>query len=493
MHPATAMALQDTVYFTANRIAGDTAGLTYVWSHTLPCSMVNSGATQQVVYTAVGVDSVTVIATNIHGSDTVTCTINVTGDPHVTIEGFTTVTTDDTLTYTALLAIGALEGVTYTWHSSKVAAGQADTMTVDDKLYIVYHTGGTDVITLVATNAVGSNSVSRTITINACATISSFPHFEGFESSSCTDCWLSRLRQTGNYPSQHQWHRSNGRTGFYGMFSNGNSANGSFEAWLITPAVQLPADASGSAVQFFARFQYGASFAVLVSPTGNSDYGYFTDTLYHTQFEAGLNTMWDSLMFSLAHYSGQRIRLAILHYGPGSLNTVWLDDISFLDDVAFQQWMLTVDCDSTMGTVSGGGLYMDSSMVTLAATPAEGYVFDRWDDGDTLNPRQVLVVSDTAFTALFREVEDSVGIASYVDEGVLLSVYPNPSHGDITVNVGQPSLVTVYDLQGRTVVPTTHVMSSLLIPHSSLAPGTYLLSITTATGTQVRRVIKVKD
>ncbi|MCR5445388.1 MAG: choice-of-anchor J domain-containing protein [Bacteroidales bacterium] len=566
MHPATAMAMQDTVYFSANLIAGDTAGLTYAWSHTLSCNIMNNGASQQVVYTAAGIDTATVIATNIHGSDTASCTINVTGNLQGSIAGLATVVTDDTLTYTATLE-GLLDGVTYTWHSSKAAAGQADTMVNGNTLHIVYHTGGTDVITLVATNALGSASISRTITINSCSTISSFPHYEGFESSSCTDCWLSRLRQAGNYPTQHQWHRSNGRTGYFGMFSNGNSANGSFEAWLITPAVQLPADASGNAVQFFTKFHYGADFAVLVSPTGNSDYRYFTDTLYHVHFEAGMSNTWDSLVLPLTNYGGQRIRLAFLHYGLGSLNTVRLDDVSFLDGIAFQLWSLnancdntmgtvsgggqyidsslvtltatpndgyhfthwqdgnttnprqvlvvsdttftayfaadsvpptppvpdtvwrtvTVGCDSTMGTVSGGGVYQDSSTVWLTATPLEGYEFDRWDDGDTVNPRQVFVISDTAFTALFRVAEDTVGIPRSTDGSPVLTIYPNPSRGEVTIVVIQPSTVSITDLVGREIVPPTVVNDRLSI--EDLFAGIYLVRVSTDNASTVKKLL----
>jgi len=573
MHPATAMALRDTVYFSANLIAGDTAGLTCAWSHTLPCNVVNIGASQQVVYTSAGIDTVTVTATNIHGIDTATCTVNVTGNLQGVIEGFATVTTGDTLSYTATLEAGLLEGVTYTWHSTMAAAGQADTMVNGGTLNIVYHTGGTDVITLVATNVLGSATMSRTITVNACSPISTFPHYEGFESSGCTSCWLSRLRQPGNYPTQHQWHRSNGRTGYYGMFSNGNSADGSFEAWLITPAVQLPADASGNAVQFFARFHYGADFAVLVSPTGNSGYSYFTDTLYHVHFEAGLSNAWDSLMLSLAHYGGQRIRLAFLHYGPGSLNTVWLDDMSFLDGVSFQLWTLAVDCDSTMGTVSGGGLYMDSSLVTLTATPNEGYHFTHWQDGNTMAVRQVLLTSDTTFIAYFAadsipvppdtvwhtvtvnrlchncgeeipadyvsgeglyeegstvtleglvqgcdisfdfwvlETGDTVfdnpysfvitsdrnitayfglygGIGDVRESRLKVEVYPNPSHGEVTIVVGQPATVSVTDLVGREIWPPTAVTDRLSM--STLPTGIYLVRVFAGNASTVKKLI----
>jgi hypothetical protein len=69
------------------------------------------------------------------------------------------------------------------------------------------------------------------------------------------------------------------------------------------------------------------------------------------------------------------------------------------------------------------------------------------------------------------------------------SIYPNPSHGDVTVKVGQPSEVTVIDMQGRTVIPATPVNSTLLIPHSSLPAGTYFLRATGEQTTLVRKLI----
>lgn len=58
--------------------------------------------------------------------------------------------------------------------------------------------------------------------------------------------------------------------------------------------------------------------------------------------------------------------------------------------------------DTAMGTVTGGGLYPDSSVVTISAIPFEGYHFMGWNDGDTQAVRTVMVVSDTAFVASFE-------------------------------------------------------------------------------------------
>ena len=58
-----------------------------------------------------------------------------------------------------------------------------------------------------------------------------------------------------------------------------------------------------------------------------------------------------------------------------------------------------------MGTVSGEGCYPDSSTQYIEALPLEHYRFVSWNDGDTTNPRAVLLTQDTSFTAYFRAAE----------------------------------------------------------------------------------------
>ena len=57
--------------------------------------------------------------------------------------------------------------------------------------------------------------------------------------------------------------------------------------------------------------------------------------------------------------------------------------------------------NTTMGTVSGGGLYEYHNTVTITATPNYGYHFVQWDDSSTVNPRTFLVDGDSVFTAIF--------------------------------------------------------------------------------------------
>jgi hypothetical protein len=66
------------------------------------------------------------------------------------------------------------------------------------------------------------------------------------------------------------------------------------------------------------------------------------------------------------------------------------------------QFTVTVlSSNSSMGSVSGGGVYTANSIATLVATPFSGYRFVQWNDGNTDNPRTVTVTYDISFTATF--------------------------------------------------------------------------------------------
>ena len=67
-----------------------------------------------------------------------------------------------------------------------------------------------------------------------------------------------------------------------------------------------------------------------------------------------------------------------------------------------QTYTLTVlSNNDAWGTVTGGGSYIDGTVVTITATANEGYYFDRWNDGDTNATRTVTVTANATYTANF--------------------------------------------------------------------------------------------
>ena len=54
------------------------------------------------------------------------------------------------------------------------------------------------------------------------------------------------------------------------------------------------------------------------------------------------------------------------------------------------------------GTVTEGGTYAEGTEITLTATPDEGYQFTQWSDGNTDNPRTLVLTQDTSLIAYFE-------------------------------------------------------------------------------------------
>jgi len=66
--------------------------------------------------------------------------------------------------------------------------------------------------------------------------------------------------------------------------------------------------------------------------------------------------------------------------------------------------------DGSMGTVTGGGTYEPNAQVTLTATPKEGFVFVKWSDGNTDNPRTLAATANANFIAIFASNSQGVEI-----------------------------------------------------------------------------------
>ena len=139
------------------------------------------------------------------------------------------------------------------------------------------------------------------------------------------------------------------------------------------------------------------------------------------------------------------------------------------------------------GQVAGGGTYAEGSIITLSATPADGYHFVMWDDDNTDNPRLYTVVADVTLTAIF---DANVGIVTPAGDNIHLGLYPNPASNTVTITCGQPATVMLVDMYGREVLrcsvepslPTTLSVSHLL-------SGVYFVRLADTPNGPVRKLI----
>ena len=108
-------------------------------------------------------------------------------------------------------------------------------------------------------------------------------------------------------------------------------------------------------------------------------------------------------------------------------------------------YTLSLSCNYTeRGYVEGSGVYAHGTEATIIATANEGYYFSEWSDGVDDNPRNIVVTSDTALTAIFTS---NVGI--YYDENVRANLYPNPTNRILNIDATDILFVEIYDQTGR--------------------------------------------
>lgn len=135
--------------------------------------------------------------------------------------------------------------------------------------------------------------------------------------------------------------------------------------------------------------------------------------------------------------------------------------------------------DSAHGTVSGSGAYNFNTSHTITATPTTGYHFTQWNDGNTSNPRSIMITRDTAFVALFAINIYSLTVASadaaMGDASADTSHY---EHGDTATLLATPQYGYHFDHwnDGNTDNPRLVVMTQNKSLTAVFAANTYIVA-----------------
>lgn len=169
------------------------------------------------------------------------------------------------------------------------------------------------------------------------------------------------------------------------------------------------------------------------------------------------------------------------HQTPAAVDNINIGPVNEVSPRPRHIVLITVN-DADYGTVSGGGIYDHGDTATLTATPYEGYLFTQWNDGDTNNPRSLIVIGDTSLMAIFQQIE-GVEVVCMDD----CTVYPNPTNGKLTiVTADHLAAAFLIDMLGRreevTLSDTGNGGYSIDI--TSCPNAVYLLTLVTADGGQ---------
>ena len=94
-------------------------------------------------------------------------------------------------------------------------------------------------------------------------------------------------------------------------------------------------------------------------------------------------------------------------------------DTTLVAEFSIITYTLSVSCNESHGSVEGSGIYIMGNPALISATPNEGYVFDRWSDDNTENPRDIIVDADIELIAYFRPVG-----GTYIEDAYINDIIP---------------------------------------------------------------------
>ena len=268
--------------------------------------------------------------------------------------------------------------------------------------------------------------------------VKTLPWFDGFEIDSLWADWTI-LDFDGNYVIG--WERNNDEAATGEFSARHLGFENIQEGWLITPPLYLSNVYCDSTWVSFKTKQNNinnnASSSLLISTTGNQIYDFSEIWSLSNPSET-----WDSVRIDLSAYQGDTIYLAFQYCGHHGLDW-YIDDV--LVEAALTHFNITVEADSTgWGTVSGSGSYPYGGTATIVALPNTGREFLQWNDGNTDNPREIVVYQDSTFIASFGSLQYTVTVESNHPEWGNVSGGGTYNYGEIIGIAATPNLGHVF-------------------------------------------------
>lgn len=412
--------------------------------------------------------------------------------PHVNIQGAPHIEIYDTAVFTAQLVNGASTGISYSWQSAMATRGDALFLSDSDRYQIVYMSIGTDTISLVTTNLMGTDTTYTTVVAVDCSPIENLPWEENFEEIpgvSWNDvgwlppCWSDgwngiaayapHVISPEEYLEAYDWPAAS--VSIPDNALQMISLRDSLPAAVILPHFSQPL--LGHSLAFDYRVDGTTVIAgnLMVGFCDTDGFFFPVDTL--TIYGSPDHYNRDTIFFSNAFRDNVRIML-IYESRRGGYYRIVLDNFDLFRDTNFRILTLASE-DSDMGTVSGSGAYHIGDTVTIYAMPNEGFRFVAWVengttkgavDGDTVSFDSVYLFELTADRTLVAVFASNVRVDE-MDEAPAFRI--TVLDGRIHVRLDDETMeFCLYDVTGRKLM---HQRGSCSTP--ALDSGVYMVKI----------------
>jgi vibriolysin len=334
-------------------------------------------------YTSPGTYTVTLTATNSSGSDGETKTNYITvAAPQPPVADFsassTSISVGDSVTFTDL----SLNSPT-SW--SWTFAGGSPAASASQNPVITYNTAGTYSVTLTATNAQGSDTMTKTDYITVALT----PYCDSSGGSQSYEyiagVSVANLNNTSGASPYSDF------TSLFANITQGNSFNVS-----LTPGF------TGSA--------YTEYWKIWIDYNKDQD---FDDAGEEVFSGSGTSVVSGSFTVPATTVLGDTRMRVSMNYNAappncGSFTYGEVEDYTVTIGGAGQQYTLTTNTvgQGSIGLNPAGGTYNDGTVVTVTATPSAGWQFDGWsgDLGGTTNPQNITMDANKSVTATFSQI-----------------------------------------------------------------------------------------